>query len=108
MLCPGRFILVASVPIQNILKSPRKYKKCKKNAEFKKVSEAKKNKRNEKERVLRSPIFAKGTHLALFLDKLSGALVAVTSKKSAALNAAQNSGTHSSLAKSANSTHNLI
>ena len=58
-------------------------KSIKKNVDIEKVSLPKTNKKErKKERVLRSrsPIFESGAHLALFSEKLSGALVALAKK----------------------------
>ena len=74
------FALNAIRNIQNIWKSLRKCEKYKKNADSKKVSQTK---ANQKECVLRSrsPVFANGSDLALFFEKLSGALVALARKR---------------------------
>ena len=69
--------------IVNIEKSAdqRNYKKCKKNADFNKVSQVE---RNQKERILRtrSPLFANGAHLAFFLKKIDSYSCFAREKKS--------------------------
>ena len=62
---------------------PKIMKSVKKNVDYQKDSLPKTDKKErKKERVLRShsPIFASGVHLALFSEKLSGALVALAEK----------------------------